>query len=155
MQLIEEIPVLAQDHALHGDENKKITTDTHTGKKRKLYIESYGCQMNFSDSEIVTAVMMENGFDTTSNYKEADVVFLNTCSIRENAEQKVRNRLREINSAKVKKPEMTIGILGCMAERLKTKWLEEEKMVDIVRSEERRVGKECVQPCRSRWSPYH
>jgi tRNA-2-methylthio-N6-dimethylallyladenosine synthase len=132
MELIQDIEILPKDHSLHGDENKKITIDTHTGKKRKLYIESYGCQMNFSDSEIVTSVMMENGFDTTSNYKEADVVFLNTCSIRENAEQKVRNRLREINAAKSRKPEMTIGILGCMAERLKTKLLEEEKMVDLV-----------------------
>jgi tRNA-2-methylthio-N6-dimethylallyladenosine synthase len=130
MNLITDISIL--EPTPEQVEEKKVTLDTHTGKKRKLYIESYGCAMNFSDSEIVTSVMMENGFDTTSNYKEADVVFLNTCSIRENAEQKVRNRLREINAAKAKNPEMTIGILGCMAERLKTKWLDEEKMVDIV-----------------------
>jgi tRNA-2-methylthio-N6-dimethylallyladenosine synthase len=130
MNLITDISIL--EPTPEQAEEKKVTLDTNTGKKRKLYIESYGCAMNFSDSEIVTSVMMENGFDTTSNYKEADVVFLNTCSIRENAEQKVRNRLREINAAKAKNPEMTIGILGCMAERLKTKWLDEEKMVDIV-----------------------
>lgn len=129
--LIADIPVLTKENHTET-ENKHITADTNTGKKRKLYIESYGCQMNFSDSEIVASVLMDNGFDTTSNYKEADVVFLNTCSIRENAEQKVRNRLKEINAWKTKNPEMTVGILGCMAERLKSKWLEEEKIVDLV-----------------------
>lgn len=129
--LIADIPVLTKESHAEA-ENKHITLDTNTGKKRKLYIESYGCQMNFSDSEIVASVLMDNGFDTTSNYKEADVVFLNTCSIRENAEQKVRNRLKEINAWKTKNPEMTVGILGCMAERLKSKWLEEEKIVDLV-----------------------
>ncbi|MFN0047499.1 MAG: tRNA (N6-isopentenyl adenosine(37)-C2)-methylthiotransferase MiaB [Cytophagales bacterium] len=131
MELIVDIAVLEKEHAQEAD-NKHITSNTNTGKKRKLYIESYGCQMNFADSEIVASVLMDNGFDTTSDYKEADVVFLNTCSIRENAEQKVRNRLREINNWKSKKPEMTVGILGCMAERLKSKWLEEEKIVDLV-----------------------
>lgn len=102
----------------------------HTG--RKLYIESYGCAMNFSDSEIVASIMHDMGFETTSEYKEADVIFINTCSIRDNAEQRVRNRLREFGAAKNKRPGMTIGVLGCMAERLKSKFLDEEKLVDLV-----------------------
>lgn len=100
--------------------------------KKKLYIESYGCQMNFSDSEIVTSILQENGFATTSQYEEADVILLNTCAIRDNAEQKVRNRLKNFIPIKKKKPETVVGVLGCMAERLKTKFLEEEKIVDIV-----------------------
>lgn len=99
---------------------------------RKLYIESYGCAMNFSDSEIVASVMLDMGFETTSNYKEADVIFINTCSIRENAEQRVRNRLREFGAVKKTKKDAVIGVLGCMAERLKAKFLEEEKIVDLV-----------------------
>ncbi|NQV75275.1 MAG: tRNA (N6-isopentenyl adenosine(37)-C2)-methylthiotransferase MiaB [Bacteroidetes bacterium] len=99
---------------------------------RKLYIESYGCAMNFADSEIVASLMLDMGFETTAHYKEADVIFINTCSIRDNAEQRVRNRLREFSAAKKKRPGMTIGVLGCMAERLKSKFLEEEKLVDIV-----------------------
>ncbi len=100
--------------------------------RRKLYIESYGCQMNFSDSEIVAAIMQEQGFSTTSQLEEADLVFLNTCSIREKAEETIRKRLKHFNGLKKRKPELTIGILGCMAERLKTRLLEEEKIVDIV-----------------------
>ncbi len=99
---------------------------------RKLYIESYGCAMNFADSEIVASLMLDMGFETTAQYKEADVIFINTCSIRDNAEQRVRNRLREFSAAKKKRPGITIGVLGCMAERLKSKFLEEEKLVDIV-----------------------
>lgn len=99
---------------------------------RKLYIESYGCQMNFSDSEIVASILLDNGFETTKNYNEADVVFINTCSIRENAEQRVRNRLKEFEFAKKNNPGMIVGVLGCMAERLKAKFLEEEKLVDVV-----------------------
>lgn len=99
---------------------------------RKLYIESYGCQMNFSDSEIVASILLNKGFETTKDYKEADVVFINTCSIRENAEQRVRKRLKEFESAKAKNPGMIVGVLGCMAERLKSKFLEEEKLVDVV-----------------------
>jgi len=99
---------------------------------RKLYIESYGCAMNFADSEIVASLMLDMGFETTGQYKDADVIFINTCSIRDNAEQRVRNRLREFSAAKKKRPGMTIGVLGCMAERLKSKFLEEEKLVDIV-----------------------
>lgn len=99
---------------------------------RKLYIESYGCAMNFSDSEIVASIMTDMGFKTTSDYKEADVIFINTCSIRENAEQRVRNRLKEFKAVKSKNPGMMVGVLGCMAERLKSKFLEEEKLVDVV-----------------------
>lgn len=109
-----------------------ISPNKNTGKKRKLYIESYGCQMNLSDSEIVIAIMTESGFDTTSQFNEADVIFLNTCSIREKAEQTIRNRLNRFNGIKKQKPELIIGILGCMAERLKSKLLEEEKIVDLV-----------------------
>ncbi|MCU0420593.1 MAG: tRNA (N6-isopentenyl adenosine(37)-C2)-methylthiotransferase MiaB [Cyclobacteriaceae bacterium] len=110
----------------------QVLGDQNTGKARKLYIESYGCQMNFADSEIVASILQKEGFDTTSNIAEADLVFLNTCSIRDKAEQTVRHRLTQINGLKKKKPELMVGVLGCMAERLKTKLLEEEKMVDLV-----------------------
>ena len=99
---------------------------------RKLYIESYGCAMNFSDSEIVASILHGQGFETTGDYNAADVIFINTCSIRENAEQRVRNRLREFTIAKVKNPGLVVGVLGCMAERLKSKFLEEERLVDVV-----------------------
>ena len=100
--------------------------------KRKLYIESYGCQMNFSDSEIVTSILQQGGYATTANFENADVILLNTCSIRDNAEQKVRNRLNNFGYLKKKRPDLIVGVLGCMAERLKTKFLEEEKIVDVV-----------------------
>lgn len=99
---------------------------------RKLYIESYGCQMNFADSEIVASILSTDGFETTGNYQEADVVFINTCSIRDNAEQRVRNRLSQFGAEKRKNPKLIVGVLGCMAERLKSKFLEEEKLVDVV-----------------------
>ncbi|HQS06307.1 MAG TPA: tRNA (N6-isopentenyl adenosine(37)-C2)-methylthiotransferase MiaB, partial [Daejeonella sp.] len=118
------------DESRQGEALILENTGQYTG--RKLYIESYGCAMNFSDSEIVASIMQDMGFETTSQYKEADVIFINTCSIRDNAEQRVRNRLREFGAAKNKRPGMTIGVLGCMAERLKSKFLEEEKLVDIV-----------------------
>jgi tRNA-2-methylthio-N6-dimethylallyladenosine synthase len=113
-------------------ETFQVTKDQNTGKSRKLYIESYGCQMNYSDSEIVASILQKEGFDTTSDIHVADVVFLNTCSIREKAEQTVRNRLQIINGLKKQKPEMLVGVLGCMAERLKSKLLDEEKIVDLV-----------------------
>ena len=99
---------------------------------KKFYIESYGCQMNFSDSEIVAAILQGKGFGATRDLEEADLVLLNTCSIREKAEQTVRKRLTEFRKIKVSKPGMLVGVLGCMAERLKSKLLEEEKLVDIV-----------------------
>lgn len=129
--LIDDIGVLTGTEG-EGSEAMKVTATQNTGKARKLYIESYGCQMNFSDSEIVASILQKEGFDTTSEIEEADLVFLNTCSIREKAEQTVRNRLNHINGLKKKKPEMMVGVLGCMAERLKTKLLEEEKIVDLV-----------------------
>jgi len=110
----------------------KTTAEENTGKAKKLYIESYGCQMNFSDSEIVASIMKDNGFDTTSEFEQADVIFLNTCSIREKAELTVRNRLAQFNTLKREKPDVTIGVLGCMAERIKDQLLEEEKLVDVV-----------------------
>lgn len=99
---------------------------------KKLYIESYGCQMNFSDSEVVASIMTKEGYSTTKNVDEADVVLINTCSIRENAETRVRNRLTEFKKRKEENSEMVVGILGCMAERLKKNLLEEEKLVDLV-----------------------
>lgn len=99
---------------------------------KKLFLESYGCQMNFSDSEIVASILMDKGFTTTQNFEEADVIFVNTCAIRENAEQKVRNRLNDFKRVKQKNPKALVGVLGCMAERLKSQFLEQEKLVDIV-----------------------
>ena len=99
---------------------------------RKLFLESYGCQMNFSDSEIVASILIEEGFITTRDESEADVVLINTCSIRDNAEQRIRKRLANLNTRKRNKPDLVVGILGCMAERLKQNLLEEEKLVDIV-----------------------
>jgi len=105
--------------------------NSQTGKK--LFLESYGCQMNFSDSEIVASIMQKEGYVTTQDESEADVVLLNTCAIRDNAELRVRKRLEYFNSVKKKKnPALIIGVLGCMAERLKSKLLEEEKLVDLV-----------------------
>lgn len=120
----------AMDESRQG-EAIAMTPKGHTNGK-KLYLESYGCAMNFSDSEVVASILIDQGFVTTRNEKEADVVLINTCSIRENAEQRVRNRLSNFNKAKKEKPGMVIGILGCMAERLKKDLLEEEKLVDLV-----------------------
>ena len=115
-----------------GKQGEALVLETPKLGERKLYIESYGCQMNFSDSEIVASILTEHGFQTTRDIEEADVVFVNTCSIREKAEQTVRKRLRTFHKLKENKKEMTIGVLGCMAERLKSKFLDEEKLVDIV-----------------------
>src|SRR4030095_887062 len=100
--------------------------------QKKFYIESYGCQMNFSDSEIVASILNNEGYGATRNFEEADLVLLNTCSIREKAEQTVRKRLTEFRKVKRQRPGMLVGMLGCMAERLKSKLLEEEKLVDLV-----------------------
>lgn len=127
---------------MHLSENKVIdesrqgeatvVSSAVTNEKGKVYIESYGCQMNFSDSEIVASVMAESGYAGTRNMEEADVIFLNTCAIRDNAEQRIRHRLGELKASKKNKPELLVGVLGCMAERLKEKFLEEEKLVDMV-----------------------
>ena len=99
---------------------------------KKFYLESYGCAMNFSDSEIVASILTGQGFSLTTDFNNADVIFLNTCAIRENAELKVRNRLNDFKKNKKSNPGLIVGVLGCMAERLKSKLLEEEKLVDIV-----------------------
>lgn len=129
--LVKELTIL-EESSTKVCETFKTTQEQNTGKSRKLFIESYGCQMNFSDSEIVASILSEEGFDTTAEIEKADVIFLNTCSIREKAEQTVRHRLVHIKGFKKQKPELVVGILGCMAERLKTKLLEEEKLVDLV-----------------------
>ncbi|MEI6821987.1 MAG: tRNA (N6-isopentenyl adenosine(37)-C2)-methylthiotransferase MiaB [Bacteroidota bacterium] len=99
--------------------------------KKKVYIETYGCQMNFSDSEIVSSIMADNNFEITTAISDASIVFINTCSIRDNAEQRVNRRLKELKALKKKNPELKIGILGCMAERLQDKIFEEE-VVDLI-----------------------
>jgi tRNA-2-methylthio-N6-dimethylallyladenosine synthase len=118
------------------DETKQGDTLVLAGKKenpKKLFIESYGCAMNFSDSEIVASILTEQGFNTTQNLEEADLVLVNTCSIRDKAEQTVRKRLEKYNAVKRDlNPKMKVGVLGCMAERLKEKFLDEEKIVDMV-----------------------
>jgi len=119
------------------DESKQgeATLVSPIGKKlngKKLFLESYGCQMNFSDSEIIASILSDEGYETTKIFEEADVIFLNTCAIRDNAELRVRNRLNDFNRVKKQNPDLVIGVLGCMAERLKSKLLEEEKLVDIV-----------------------
>lgn len=101
-------------------------------EKKKVYIETYGCQMNFSDSEIVGSILREHNYEPTSDMKVADLILMNTCSIRDNAEQRVRNRLNELHSLKKKKSTLRIGLLGCMAERLKEKLLEEERHIDLI-----------------------
>ncbi|HBS85069.1 MAG: tRNA (N6-isopentenyl adenosine(37)-C2)-methylthiotransferase MiaB [Bacteroidetes bacterium GWF2_38_335] len=100
--------------------------------KHKLYIETYGCQMNVADSEVVVKILSEAGYDKTEMMEEADLILVNTCSVRENAEMRVRGRLNLFNQVKKKRPGLLIGVIGCMAERLKEKLVEEEKMVDIV-----------------------
>ncbi len=105
---------------------------TNTSFTKKFYIESYGCAMNFADSEVVASILQEKGFGITTEFEEADMIFINTCSIREKAEATVRRRLTEFRKMKKHNPGLLVGVLGCMAERLKSKFLEEEKLVDIV-----------------------
>lgn len=132
-QLIKDIGILGgEETALKDSCQVKISENNSEQNQRKLYIESYGCQMNFSDTEIVMSVMAEAGFGSTSILEEADLVFLNTCAIRDRAEQTIRTRLQQINGVKKRRPHMLIGVLGCMAERLKHNLLEEQKMVDLV-----------------------
>ncbi|WP_428046924.1 tRNA (N6-isopentenyl adenosine(37)-C2)-methylthiotransferase MiaB [Croceivirga thetidis] len=117
------------DESMQGS---SLELHAKAGNTRKLFIESYGCQMNFSDSEIVASILAKEGFDTTQKLEEADLVLVNTCSIREKAEQTVRNRLVHFNRLKKENPNVKVGVLGCMAERLKSKFLEEEQIVDMV-----------------------
>ena len=127
---LEQLIVKDIDESKQGE---SLNLANHPNASRKMYIESYGCQMNFSDSEIVASILKEESFTTTQNISEADLIFVNTCSIREKAEQTIRKRLEFYNSIKKKENKgMIVGVLGCMAERLKDKLLEEEKLVDIV-----------------------
>ncbi|SDG42714.1 tRNA (N6-isopentenyl adenosine(37)-C2)-methylthiotransferase MiaB [Psychroflexus sediminis] len=117
------------DETLQG---QTLVKEENKSNSKKLYIESYGCAMNFSDSEIVASILDKQGYNTTNNLAEADLVLVNTCSIRDKAEQTVRKRLEKYNAVKKDNPSMKVGVLGCMAERLKQKFLEEEKIVDLV-----------------------
>ncbi len=121
----------AHDETRQGEAFAPFVQDENNYKKR-FYIESYGCAMNFSDSEIVASILQTEGYGATKNFEEADLILVNTCSIREKAELTIRKRLTEFRVAKRKKPGMLVGVLGCMAERLKSKLLEEEKLVDMV-----------------------
>ena len=119
------------------DENRQgevlnLRSSSKLNLSKKMYLESYGCAMNFSDSEIVASILKNEGYTTTKEIESADIVLINTCSIREKAEQTIRTRLKNFQKIKSNNPTLTIGILGCMAERLKTKFLEEEKIVDLV-----------------------
>ena len=119
------------------DESKQgeatlVDSTIKLNNNKKLYIESYGCQMNFSDSEIVASILINDGYSTVADFKEADVILVNTCSIRDNAEQRVLNRLRNFQGLKKKKPDLIVGMLGCMAERLKHELVEKKKVLDLV-----------------------
>ncbi|MFT5582243.1 MAG: tRNA-2-methylthio-N6-dimethylallyladenosine synthase [Psychromonas sp.] len=118
------------DEARQGESISIASSDIKNGKK--LFLESYGCAMNFSDSEVVASILTKEGYTTTQNQKEADIILLNTCSIRDNAEQRIRKRLTDFKNQKKRNPGLVVGVLGCMAERLKKDLLEEEKLVDIV-----------------------
>ncbi len=118
------------DEARQGEATVIATNKKTVG--RKLYVESYGCAMNFADSEVVASILTEKGYATTADVDEADIILINTCSIRENAESRVRKRLTNFKNRKKRQPNLVVGILGCMAERLKTSLLEEEKLVDLV-----------------------
>ncbi|CAA0156015.1 tRNA (N6-isopentenyl adenosine(37)-C2)-methylthiotransferase MiaB [Tenacibaculum maritimum] len=113
-------------------QGKALVTTNKKENNKKLFIESYGCQMNMNDSEIVASILADQGFNTTQSLEEADLVLVNTCSIREKAETTIRKRLQKYNAVKKTNPLMKVGVLGCMAERLKEKFLEEEKIVDLV-----------------------
>jgi tRNA-2-methylthio-N6-dimethylallyladenosine synthase len=129
--MIDFVTDKTQDEARQGEAYAPLTIDPIPYRKR-FYIESYGCQMNFADSEIVASILNQEGFGATRNVDEADLIFINTCSIREKAEQTVRKRLTEFRKLKARKRGLLVGVLGCMAERLKSKFLEEEKLVDLV-----------------------
>ena len=129
--MLELVKDKVQDESRQGEAYAPFSQDP-TPYKKRFYIESYGCQMNFADSEIVASILNNEGFGATRNLEEADLIFINTCSIREKAEQTVRKRLTEFRRLKRKNNGLLVGVLGCMAERLKAKFLEEEKLVDIV-----------------------
>ncbi len=131
-EILADAPVLKKhDEVRQGEAYAPFTADPNSYKK-KFYIESYGCAMNFADSEVVASILQGEGYGATRNVEEADLILVNTCSIREKAEQTVRQRLTTFRKNKKQNPGMLVGVLGCMAERLKAKWLEEEKLVDMV-----------------------
>jgi len=115
-----------------SNQGESLVLEHKAENTKKLFIESYGCAMNFSDSEIVASILLNDGYNTTQKLEEADLVLVNTCSIRDKAEQTIRKRLEKYNAVKRINPKMKVGVLGCMAERLKDKFLEEEKIVDLV-----------------------
>lgn len=127
-----DLPVKSIDESRQGAAYQPSDNIVENINGRRFYIESYGCQMNFSDSEIVASILQKEGLQATKNYEEADLIFINTCSIREKAEQTVRKRLKVFKKLKKNKPGTLVGVLGCMAERLKSKFLEQEQLVDIV-----------------------
>ena len=129
---MQELKVLSVEEKLNLDIPRISKEVLGAEFQKKVYLESYGCQMNIADSEVVTSILINHGYGTTSNINEADTILLNTCAIRDNAELKIRNRLKGFTELKKKNPSLTIGILGCMAERLKIKLIEEEKLVDLV-----------------------
>ncbi len=135
--MAEIYPGLETLEKTHDESRQGEALSISSEKKSKnngkfLYVESYGCAMNFSDSEIIASILVEEGFSVTKNFNEADLLLINTCSIRDKAEEKIRMRISELKAVKIKKPEALIGIMGCMAERLKAQLLEEEKVVDLV-----------------------
>ena len=127
---IKETPLLEKNPKEHN--GTLISSSNGKASIKKAYIESYGCQMNFADSEVVASILTKEGYTITEKLDQATLVLVNTCSIREKAEQTVRKRLEFFQSQKKNNSEMTVGVLGCMAERLKHKFLEEEKIVDLV-----------------------
>ncbi len=128
MSQVKDIEVMLEE----SRQGEVLQAESNSIGEKSFYIESYGCQMNFSDSEIVASILNKAGFGTTTNPEQADLILLNTCSIREKAEETVRKRLRYFDRMKTERPGTLVGVLGCMAERLKDKLLEEEKLVDIV-----------------------
>lgn len=131
-ELAFELTTKKIDESRQGETLTVKRSNKTAANGKKFYIESYGCQMNFADSEVVASILSQSGFDSTTDFTDADLILLNTCAIRDNAEQRVRHRLQHLQSVKKKKKGALIGVLGCMAERLKEKFLEEEKIVDIV-----------------------
>ncbi|MCB0540598.1 MAG: radical SAM protein, partial [Bacteroidetes bacterium] len=127
-----ELKTKEMDESKQGNATQMQRPENVKSNGKKYYIESYGCAMNFADSEVVASILAGEGYDATKDFNEADVVFVNTCSVREKAEQTVRNRLNHFKVIKKRNKGAVIGVLGCMAERLKDQFLEEEKLVDIV-----------------------
>ena len=128
---IKELQYLKKDPLEHNGTTSQSSSNINKASK-KAFIESYGCQMNFSDSEVVASILIKDGYTITDKLDQASLVLVNTCSIRDKAEQTVRKRLEYFNSKKKEYSNMTVGVLGCMAERLKHNFLEEEKIVDLV-----------------------